>query len=149
MVLNRKGSIAMIDAMIFIILLSAVSVTMFANIMSDDVHDGPNAKTVCDDLFSMKLDSSTLFDTEDAQILPVSTLIAANMNSGHKEEMRSFIKRVMDDLVPDTYGYDISMTFKGDEMIVERHAGGDISSEYSCSQPVVGSMHMDVRIRLY
>lgn len=77
MVLNRKGSIAMIDAMIFIILLSAVSVTMFANIMPDNVHDGPNAKTVCDDLFSMKLDSSTLFDTEDTQILPISTLIAA------------------------------------------------------------------------
>lgn len=149
MVLNRKGSIAMIDAMVFIILLSAVSITMFTGIESTEIRDEPLAKDVCDDFFSIRVSSSMLFDTEDAQIFPIAMLIASNINSGHTSEMKEFVKETMDDLIPEMYGYEISMGYDGKEITVERQGYRDLSSEYTCSQHVVGPKYLDVRIRLY
>ncbi len=149
MVLSRKGNIAMIDAMVFLILLSAVSVTMFTSTDTAEIRDEPIAKTVCDDLFSMRVSASILFDTDEGQILPISMLIASNMSSGHTDEMRAFVKGMMDELVPDMYGYELTMEYNGKKIDVGRQGQRDLSSEYTCSQHVVGPMYMDVHIRLY
>ncbi len=149
MVLSHKGNIAMIDAMVFLILLSAVSVTMFASTDTAEIRDEPMAKSVCDDLFSMRLSSSMLFDTGDEQILPISMLIASNMNSGHADEMMTFIKGMMDELVPSMYGYELTLEYKGKRIDVGRQGQRNLSSEYTCSQHVVGPMYMDVHIKLY
>lgn len=149
MVLSRKGNIAMIDAMVFLILLSAVSVTMFAGADHTEIRDEPIAKDICDDLFSMRLSPSMLSDTDDEQIFPIGVLIASNMNSGHTEDMRTFIREVMDDLVPYAYGYELSIGYNGKKIEVGRQGQRESSSEYSCSQHIVGSMYMDVHIRLY
>lgn len=146
---DRKGNIAIIDAIIFLMLLSAVSVTLFAYDGSDGIGDEPMAKKVCEDLFSVKVSSSVILDTTDTQVLPVAMLVAAGMSSGEEEKMSSLLKDMLDDMIPEIHGYEMIIDYNNHVIKMERQAYDSLSSEYECTQAVIGPMDMKVHIWVY
>ncbi len=135
--------------MIFLMLLSAVSVTLFAYDGSDGMNDEPMAKKVCEDLFSVKVSSCVILDTTDTQVLPIALLIAAGMSSGEEDSMAEILSDMMDDMIPEIYGYEMSLVYEDKNITLGRQAHDALSSEYECTQAVIGPMDMKVHLWVY
>ena len=135
---DRKGMIAMMDAMILIILLSAATTWLFVFNETDDIEE-PMAKTVSDDLFMIEVKTNDLTGLGDTKVLPIETLIASTMNSGDTERTERFIRSTLDALIPEVYGYELILEYNGHSMRFSRGGSGQMSSEYSSKHIIDGA----------
>lgn len=145
---NRKGIISLMDAMIFLTLLSIVSVAMFS-FLSPETQDEPMAKTICEDFLSIRLKASDVFETEDSDVYSISEIIAADLIAGGSEKVYNFVKDSMDDLVPATYGYKMSFEFEGKTMILSKMGCGGNESAYEKEISIRGAESLFIAINLF
>lgn len=143
--LNRKGTVALIDAMVFLSLMSVVAVGIFAYIGYAEIEE-PMAKSVTDDLFSVKVKASDLTDSEDSKLYPIAVLISANMASGDTEFTERYLAETMDCLIPEMYGYVLALGYEGHLLSVERTSLRDISSDYSSEINIDGAGTLSYRL---
>ena len=145
---DRKGMIAMMDALIFIILISMAASWLF--FFNEDVeHEEPLAKTVCDDLFTVEAKTCDLMYLGDTKILPLRTLIAATMSDGRTEKTETFISSALEELIPPLYGYEMSMGYNGHTLRFERLSERPLSSEYLTQYDIEGTGTLEICLRLY
>ena len=147
MIRDRKGMIAMMDAMIFLIILTMVSASLFAYTAMDDAPE-PMAKEVCDNLMSMELRACDIYATDDTQIYPIYVLLAANMNTDREKEVYDYVGEILDGLIPKVYGYELQLSFNGHGVRLERASDRGVTSEYSDTLdiPHTGGLYVSLNI---
>ena len=145
---DRKGMIAVFDAMVFVLLLSMAATWLFVFSSMDDI-DEPMAKTVSDDIFSMEVRTSDLMDLSDTKVLPIGTLIAATMKNGNTERTERLLSETLEELIPEVYGYDFELEYEGHTMLFHRDSERELSSEYSSEYPVDGAGVLRSSLRIY
>jgi hypothetical protein len=132
------------DALIFLTILSIVSTGLFSYIEMNETEE-PLAKTVVDDLMSVKLQACDIYDTGDTRVFRLAELIAADINTGSTSEMGFFIKGSLDDMIPAALGYRAVFTYNGNQMTVSRSDGNE-SSAYECKIEIEGGGSLGVRL---
>ena len=144
---NRKGMIAVFDAMVFIVLLSMAATWLFIFTSVSETEE-PMAKTVSDDLFLVEVRTCDLMYLEDTKVLPIETLIAATMIDGRCQRTEQFISLTLEQLIPEVYGYDLILEYKGKTLHFQRASDREMSSEY-CEDHIIdgaGILHSELRI---
>ncbi len=145
---DRKGTIAMMDALIFIFLISLMGTWLFTigNVMDTDE---PMAKTVSDDFFSVEVGTKDLMYLNDTKVLPIETLIAASMNEERTEKITAFIAGTIHDLIPEAYGYDFTLEYNGHIMRFQRTSDRGLSSEYTQVHQIEGAGELISTMKIY
>ena len=144
---NRKGMIAVFDAMVFIVLLSMAATWLFIFTSVSETEE-PMAKTVSDDLFLVEVRTCDLMYLEDTKVLPIETLIAATMIDGRCQRTEQFISLTLEQLISEVYGYDLILEYKGKTLHFQRASDREMSSEY-CEDHIIdgaGTLHSELRI---
>ena len=144
---NRKGMIAVFDAMVFIVLLSMAATWLFIFTNVAETEE-PMARTVSDDLFLVEVRTCDLMYLEDTKVMPLETLIAATMIEGRCQKTEQFISMTLEQLVPAVYGYDLILEYKGKTLHFQRVSDREMSSEY-CTDHIIdgaGTLHSELRI---
>ena len=145
---NRKGMIAMMDALIFIILISMAASWLFF-FDEDTEHEEPMAKTISDDLFTVEVRTCDLMYLGDTKIIPLKTLIAATMSDGRTDKTESFISSALEELVPPLYGYEMTLEYNGHTLYFERSSERPLSSEYMTQYDIEGTGTLNICLRMY
>lgn len=126
---NKKGMIAIIDALIFLTIMSTVVIGMFSYFIVQETEQ-PLAKTINDDFFSIRLKASDIYPTVDDQTYPIADLIAADLNSGSYGNAEQYVKNAIDTMIPLMYGYLFTLVYKEHTMSISRE-GNTMTSCYS------------------
>ena len=144
---NRKGMIAVFDALVFIVLLSLAATWLFVFTSISETEE-PMAKTVSDDLFLVEVRTCDLMYLEDTKVLPIETLIAATMVDGRCQKTEQFISKTLEQLIPEVYGYDFILEYKGRALHFQRASDREMSSEYSEDHIIdgAGTLHSELKI---
>ena len=145
---DRKGIVAMFDAMIFIVLLTMAATWLFV-FTSLEEPDEPMAKTVSDDIFSVEVRTCDLLYLNDTKILPLDTLLASSMNSGQTGKTEAYLSELLDQLIPAVYGYEFTLDYRGHSMYLCRHSDRDLSSEYTDERVIDGAGTLVSHLRIY
>ena len=145
---DRKGAIAMFDALVFLFLLGMVATWLFAfgGIMEPEE---PMAKTVSDDIFSMEVRTCDLMYLDDTKILPIETLISADMNSGGCGKLDPFLSATLEELIPEMYGYEFILEYGGHVIRYWRSSDRTLSSEYIEEHQIDGAGVLISTLRIY
>lgn len=144
---NRKGFVAIMDAMIFLTILSIVSVSVFSYASNID-EDQPLAKTVCDDLFTIKLMASDVYPTEDSQTFPIADLIAADLNTDRIGDSMDYVRDSLEGLIPPMHGYVLKLSYNGNSYELSRMGEDSESSEYGTFIEVAGGGLLEVELTI-
>ena len=145
---DRKGMVAMFDAMIFIVLLTMAATWLFV-FTSLEEPDEPMAKTVSDDIFSVEVRTCDLLYLNDTKILPLDTLLASSMNSGQTGKTEAYLSELLDQLIPAVYGYEFTLDYRGHSMYLCRHSDRELSSEYTDERIIDGAGTLISHLRIY
>ena len=144
---NRKGVVAMFDAMIFIVMLTVAATWLFVFTSMEEPEE-PMAKTVSDDVFSVEVRTCDLLYLNDTKILPIDTLLAASMNSNRTEKTGTYLSELLDQLIPAVYGYEFTVEYNGHSMYFSRASDRELSSEYIDERVIdgAGTLRSDLKI---
>ena len=144
---DRKGVVAMFDAMIFIVMLTVAATWLFVFTSMEEPEE-PMAKTVSDDIFSVKVRTCDLLYLNDTKILPIDTLLAASMNSNRTEKTGTYLSELLDQLIPAVYGYEFTVEYNGHSMYFSRASDRELSSEYIDERVIdgAGTLRSDLKI---
>ena len=145
---NRKGMVAVFDAMVFIILLSMAATWLFIFTNIPETEE-PMARTVSDDLFLIEVRTCNLMYLEDTKVLPIETLIAASMSDGRCQKTEQFISSTLEQLIPKVYGYELILEYRGRTLHFQRVSDRVLSSEYAADHPVDGADSLRSILRVY
>ena len=145
---NRKGIVAMFDAMIFIVLLTMAATWLFV-FTSLEEPDEPMAKTVSDDIFSVEVRTCDLLYLNDTKVLPIDTLLAASMNSNQTGRTETYVSELLDQLIPALYGYEFTVEYGGHSMYFCRQSDRELSSEYSGERIIDGAGTLSYSLMIY
>ena len=145
---NRKGVIAMMDALIFIVLISVAATWLF--VFDDDLNnEEPMAKTISDDLFSVEVRTCDLMYLGDTKVLPLRTLVAATMSDGRTDRTESFISSSLNGLIPAYCGYDLTLEYRDHTLHFQRMSERPLSSEYITQYDIEGTGTLEICMRIY
>ena len=145
---NRKGIVAMFDAMIFVVLLTMAATWLFIFTSMEEPEE-PMAKTVSDDIFSVEVRTCDLLYLNDTKILPIDTLLAASINSNQTSKTETYLSELLDQLIPAVYGYEFTVEYKGHSMYLCRQSDRELSSEYSGERIIDGAGTLKSSLRIY
>lgn len=145
---NKKGTVAMMDALFFIILITVAAGWLFT-FYDVGEEEEPMAKTVSDDLFMVEVRTCDLMDLGDTKVLPIATLMAATMNDCDTERTEDFVSSVLDDLIPEVYGYELFLEYNGNTLYFQRISDRPMSSEYDCCHQIDGAGSLRSVLRIY
>lgn len=142
---DGKGMISLVDAMIFVTLLSIVSVSLFS-FYASEYQEEPMAKNICNEIISIDLRASDVFETTDSDTYSISDLIASGINSDRTEKIESYIENSIDELIPINDGYRLTITYGDRTMEFEREMGSIVDSEYSTDVDIINGTKMNYRL---
>lgn len=145
---DRKGIIAMFDAMVFIILLTAAATWLFV-FTSVEGPEEPMAKKVSDDIYSVELSTCDLMYLEDTKILPMDTLVAAAMNTDRTEKVRTYLSELLEQLIPAVHGYELTLEYNGHSLYLSRMSDRPLTSEYADERAIDGAGTLVSVLRIY
>ena len=146
--MNRKGMISIIDAVIFISLLSVIAAMLFAFPHSDGGNN-PMAGEIAEQFLSMELMASDVLDTDDSKTYPISMLIAAEINSGNTDAAEMMVKEVFDRIVPSGHGYAVELDYEGKKIRVDRQWDCDVTSHCRTLVPVIKDRHLGISVEIH
>ena len=145
--MNRKGMISIMDAVIFISLISVVAAMLFAFPHSDE-YNRPTAGEVTEQFLSVELKASDVLDTDDSKTYPISMLIAAEINSGDTDAAAKMVKDVFDRIVPSGHGYTVEMEYEGKKIMVDRQRECDVTSHCRTLVPVIKDRCLGISVEI-
>ncbi len=143
--MNKKGMASMIDAMIFITVMTMVVGMMFpGNIIHDS--DETKAGEVCENLMSVGLSMGEVYGTDDSIPVKLADLIAGYLRTGDGD-VTDYIKKAMGVLVP---GYNYLLVYEYENKILKIGEEYDEeTSSYFSSVTVMGGGVLNYRLSLY
>ena len=145
---DRRGIVAMFDAIIFVVLLTMAATWLFVFTSLEEPEE-PMAKTVSDDIFSVEVRTCDLLYLNDTKILPLDTLLAASMNSNQTGKAHTYLSELIDQLIPAVYGYDFTVEYKGHSMNFHRQSDRELSSEYGGERVIDGAGTLRYTLMIY
>ena len=122
---SKKGMTAMIDAMIFIVVMG-LAVAALCYYYEDNSNEN-DASDIVDRLFHSKITIDDIMDENDSKIMPLSDLVAASMVIGDGAAA-SYLEKVMDCLMNRPDSYLMHIVYRGIETNIGTGDGIPVSS---------------------
>jgi len=134
MTFGKKGMVAVMDAMLFIVILGLAVSAIFVYTSEDS--EEPLAEKIHRDIFATEMRVSDVFDINDSRVVPVDYIIAAHLSSG-EGCIEEYLYDLLRTMVPVSHGFELICEFRGSVMTI-----GDVegipSSSCSSERPVGG-----------
>ena len=144
--MNCKGMISIIDVIIFVSILSMVSVAMFSLADTDANTEDQMAGDIVDTFLSMELRSCDVMGTGDTATYPISILLASLINSDDPYALE-FVEGIFDGMIQEPYGYELMIEYDG-RTIETGTLLNDISSKYRTSVPIVNDKCLTISLSI-
>jgi hypothetical protein len=122
---SKKGMTAMIDAMIFIVVMG-LAVATLCYIQNDNDYEN-DASDIIDRLFHSKMRIDDVMNEDDSKIMPLSDLVAASVIIGDGAAA-SYLEETMDCLMNRPDSYSMRIVYKGIETSIGSGEGIPTSS---------------------
>lgn len=122
---NKRGLTAMVDAMIFIVVMGLAVAAIFA--FSGDDHTPNDASSITDNIFSAKLKACDLVDTEESGLISIPDMVAFHIIISNGMVI-DYIESILDSVMqrPDSYRLDVS--YHGETISIGSGRGDPVSS---------------------
>jgi hypothetical protein len=142
---NRKGMTGIVDAMIFITIMTLVFSAMYMNSASQPEED-QKATDIVEELMSVELRVGDVTDIEDIKILSMSNLLAAAFLADDYGPM-NHVKSVLDVLFANPDMYSLEITYEDCEYSI----GTDREAISECTKTitVMYGGELTVKLKLY
>ncbi|MCL1978879.1 MAG: hypothetical protein FWG60_01800 [Methanomassiliicoccaceae archaeon] len=140
---NRRGITAMVDAMIFIIILGIAVSAMFS-LSGGDLKEN-DASSISDIVFSSKLRACDLIDTEESGLISMPDIIAFRILTG-EGCATEYIEGILDSLMKRPGSFSLDIDYQGNTIKIGSGKGDAISGsvkEYTVTYG--GSVRADLR----
>ena len=146
MILRKKGMASLIDAFMFITVITLITAGMFAySSLSADKE--PEAKALHDAFLSIELRTDDLFEGTGTQMVRMCDLLAADIMTGNGSA-RGYAEDVLACIIPPIYGYEFTFEYEGRTMTIG-NGGNVITSRYSTETVILGGKVMRTSLSLY
>lgn len=144
--MNRKGMVATLDVLIFIVLLSVVTLT-FVSFNTPELQE-TDVSTLCEDVFTTEIKSDDFLSNGDTTVYRLSDYVAMSITSGNEEFIETHVKSVLDDLLGKKYQYHLTMEYNN--KIMEIGNGFESPSSVCKTEfDVIGPEDLYVELSLY
>lgn len=146
--MNRKGMISIIDAIVFLSMLSIICIALFT--MSDAGSDDemPDAWSVADRIMQVELKEYDCFDTDDNGNCSFAVIIASRIHQNDTEEITAIIQNILDDSIPGPYGYALSLEYEGKRIEIDKGEGEKDRSRYTGTCDIIGGKILKIDLRI-
>ena len=122
---NRRGMTAMVDAMIFIVVMGLAVSALFAFGGDDPIAN--DASSVTDTIFSAKLRACDLTDTGESRLVSIPDMAAFYIQTGVGNVM-DYIKSILDSLTQRPDSYRLNICYLGCDVTVGTGKGDAVSA---------------------
>jgi len=133
---GKKGMVAVMDAMLFIVILGLAVSAIFA--YTADPGEEPLAERIHRDIFATELRVNDVFDVNDSRVVSIDYIIAANLASG-EGDLESYLYDLLRSMVPISHGFELICEYRGSVLTISE-GEGTISSSCSSERPVAGDI---------
>ena len=141
---DKKGITAMVDAMIFIVVLGIAIIALLHFQGTNDTNG--EASEVIEELFSIKLHSEDAVSDGDSKVLSLTDLIAASFIMDDDGVM-SYISEVMDRLTERPGSYHISISYGDHTCTIGYGSGISVSTASKDAVALYGdTLHMTLEL---
>jgi hypothetical protein len=123
---NRKGLTAMVDAMIFIVIIGLAVSAMFA--LSNNNLEANDASAVSDAVFTAKVRMCDMMDTEESRLVSIADMTAYYILTG-KGNVMDYIQSILDSLMQRPGSYLLNLSYR-DTTVTIGTGHGDMVSGY-------------------
>ncbi|MDR0309722.1 MAG: hypothetical protein LBH88_03070 [Candidatus Methanoplasma sp.] len=141
---NRKGLTAMVDAMIFIVVIGLAVSAFFA--FSGDESAPNDASAISDSIFSAKVRINDTVDTQETGLVSLPDMAAFHIMTGDGSVM-DYIESIMESLMQRPDSYSLSIEYSDNTVTIGRDKGDAVSGsvkEYTVTYG--GSIRVDLRL---
>jgi hypothetical protein len=122
---NKKGMTAMIDAMIFIVIIGIAVSAIFA--LTGDEPAANDASSISDSIFSAKLRTCDLVETDDSRLVSMPDMMAFYILTG-EGDAANYIESILDSLMQRPHSYSLSICYSGNTIVIGDGLGDAVSS---------------------
>ncbi|MDR1405031.1 MAG: hypothetical protein LBJ20_05650 [Candidatus Methanoplasma sp.] len=122
---NRKGITAMVDAMMFIVVMGLAVSALFA-FGGEDIQN-EDASSVSDSIFSAKLRIRDFLETDDSKLVSMPDMVAFGILTGDNTVF-DYIENIMNSLMQRPYSYCMEIEYNGSSVTIGRLHGDAVSS---------------------
>ena len=141
---HRKGLTAMVDAMIFIVVIGLAVTAMFT--LSSDGPAPNSASSITESIFSAKLKTCDLIETEESGLVSIPDLVAVYILTGEGNVME-YITDILDSITQRTNSYRLDITYQDLTVSIGKGKGDPVSgSVKEFTVTYGGSIRTDMRI---
>ena len=142
---NKRGMTAMMDAMIFIVVMGMAVAAVFA--FSGGESATNDASTITDSLFSAKLRTCDLIDTDETVLVSIPDMIAFYVLTNEGDVM-DYLADILDSLMQRPDSYLLMIDYGGRTVSVGSGKGGPISGSVKEFTVTYGGM-ITTDLRIY
>lgn len=121
---NRKGLTAMVDAMIFIVIMGLAVSAVFA--FGGDEPAANDASSISDSIFSAKLKTCDLVETDDSRLIGMPDMVAFCILTGEGRVV-SYIECILDSFMQRPGSYRMDIDYNGNTISVGSGDGYPVS----------------------
>lgn len=122
---NKNGLTAMVDAMIFIVVMGLAVTAIFA--FSGNDHTPNDASSITDCIFSARMRACDLVDTDESGIVGIPDLAAFHIVTGEGTVV-DYIKSILDSLMQRPDSYRLEIDYRGETVSIGDGRGDPVSS---------------------
>ncbi|MCL1811601.1 MAG: hypothetical protein FWG41_05230 [Methanomassiliicoccaceae archaeon] len=138
-----RGMTAMVDAMIFIIVMGIAISALFA--FTGDKPMGNDALSVSDNIFSAKLKVNDFIETDESGLIGMPDMAAFYILTGEGNALE-YIQSILDSLTQRPGSYSLKMEYRGEAVTIGNGEGESVSGsvkEYAVTYG--GTIRVDLR----
>ena len=141
---DRRGITGIVDAMIFIVIMSLVFSALYAN--SQHETEDCRAAEISGNLLSSKVRACDITDSEDSKMLPIADAMAIAVVTGNKNAV-DMLTSVLDASVGVPGSYLFTMTYNGKTLSIGKESGIQTSG-FECESVVTYGGILKTELRL-
>lgn len=123
---NKKGMTAMVDAMIFIVIMGIVATVYFSSGHIDNSEMNESSE-ITDDIFSTKLKINDLIDTEENGLISIGDLIVSHLYSNN-DSITEYLEDILRTLLQRPDSYRLELTYGDLSCTIGNGYGDPLSS---------------------
>jgi len=123
---SKKGLTAMVDAMIFIIIMG-LAVSALFYIQNETQTTDADAKDILDNIFTAKIRTDDLIEDGDSKIVSLTDMVAVSLMTESKDAI-DYIEEIMDRLTERPGSYSLHLEYKGIHLELGTGEGVPIST---------------------
>ena len=147
--LNRSGMTALVDAMVFMLVMTIV-VSLSVHSVIGNSYVGPDAGSSLDCICGVEVRVSDMTDLDDDSLVYLTDIMAYHVARGSGDDERSQLTGYLESVLNRQFGgraYDLTMSYDGKTMDVGRDVRDTCSEAHRELQTSLGGvLTLDLRI---